>query len=291
MSTSRRAALLAGGAALLLGNALAQEAPITEPWALRAPASAELRWRGMLNTESAMVAGGPQLGPYPVSGAAGLLAAIFTHGAVVSSIQSTARQREQDEADRVLEPYRPWLAEWKANALWDDVVAQSQGALQLWDGAGAAPAATQVEVQPLLTMARDEGAVLLDLAVTLTSPGAAGLSPRTVRVVSSPVEGAPRVVWNDHRGAALKRTVAAMFGHALEMLRRHPASSPAADRAASAPSMSTVRYVIGPQERMERARVLQRDCRRATLLTLRDELLSVPLKPKAGEECPGAATF
>ena len=70
----------------------------------RAPATPDVVWRGMLATEGGAVGSGTFIGPYPVFGVAGLLVAVFTHAAISQSVQSSERQRAQEEADKVLAP-------------------------------------------------------------------------------------------------------------------------------------------------------------------------------------------
>ncbi len=315
MSALRRA-LVALAALVAQGGAIAQSPPADSALWLRAPAQPQVTWRGMLATEGGAVGSGVQIGPYVVPGPAGLLAAIFTHAAIQNGVSASARQREQQEADRVLEPYRAALQAWPAEALWQAAAAGSP--LGLWDGVGAAPAGTVVDAAPLFTMAQDEGVLLLDVAVRRA--GAAGAAAETVvRVVSSPLPlplqlatepasaaaapsasaasaaspavaaAAPAQVppqrqhWVADDARALKRTAAAMFAHALVLALRH-----AGPEEAELP-MRTHRYIQGGQQRSERARQLSGNCQRAVLRTLRGALISVPLPPST--ECAVQAEF
>ncbi len=309
MSALRRA-LVALAALVAQGGAIAQSPPADSALWLRAPAQPQVTWRGMLATEGGAVGSGVQIGPYVVPGPAGLLAAIFTHAAIQNGVSASARQREQQEADRVLEPYRAALQAWPAEALWQAAAAGSP--LVLWAGVGAAPAGTVVDAAPLFTMAQDEGVLLLDVAVRRA--GAAGAAAETVvRVVSSPLPLQPatelasataapsasaasaaspavaaaappqRQHWVADDARALKRTAAAMFAHALVLALRH-----AGPDEAELP-MRTHRYIQGGQQRSERARQLSGNCQRAVLRTLRGALISVPLPPSA--ECAVQAEF
>ncbi len=97
-------------------------------WWWRAPATAEVAWRGMLPTEGGAVGGGGGM-LYPgMFGAGGLLVAILTHAAISDGVQSAERKRVQDEADKVLEPYAAALKSWPATALWTAAMRASEPA-------------------------------------------------------------------------------------------------------------------------------------------------------------------
>jgi hypothetical protein len=318
VSPRRRAWALA--ALLAPGLALAQAVSSTEgvTW-LRAPATADVAWRGMLATEGGAVGSGTQIGPYVVPGPAGLLAAIFTHAAIQGSVTASIRKREQEEADRVLEPYRAALQAWPAAALWQAALAGAapEPPLRLWDGQGSAPAGPLIEAAPLFTMAQDEAVLVLDLVVRRSAAGKE-VQEGVVRVVSSPLPGtaaiplapaapasaasaaaadpaasaasaaapAPppqRLHWAGSEAQALKRTAAAMLAHALHLAQRHAGPDD------ETVPMRTHRYLQGTLQRAERARQIASTCNRAVLRTLRGALMSVPVAP--GPDCNASTPF
>ena len=297
-----RSAALAGALAAAAWPALAQTT-----WWLKPPPAPDVTWRGMLPTEGSGVGIGPQIGPYIVPGPAGLLVAIFTHAAISQGVQSAQRQREQEEADKVLAPYLPALRAWPATALWEAARAAAPAtlALQPYDPAQAEAAqAAQLEVAPVFTLSQDEGVLIADVAIKRTPVAGAASVDAVVRVVSSPHDAADaRSHWSGDEARRLKDTAARMLAHALDVADRHavvasaaaptsPSAAPSASAPPSAePAPRTYRYLQGSVERSERAVQLGGDCSRAVLRTLRGGLLSVPLKVPEGTDCRRTVDF
>jgi hypothetical protein len=246
----------------------------------RSPATPEIAWRGMLPTEGGAVGGSVQM-LYPgFAGIGGFVAAILTHAAISGGVQSAARKREQDEADKVLEPYAATLKAWTAQDLWSATQATlgSGLALQFWEQA-VPPQGLLIETTPVFTMAPDEGVLILDAAVRLT-PVKGPANEQMVRVLSSPHDAADaRKHWSDDEASRLKATAVQMLADAIRMAL---APAPAAE---TLPPTRTHRYLQGNVERAERAQQMGGDCARALLRTLRGGLLSVPLKPAEGIAC------
>ncbi|MCR2747914.1 hypothetical protein [Limnobacter parvus] len=257
-------------------------APLEAPLWWRMPIEPGVKWRGMLPTEGGAVGMGPQVGLYPVPGAAGLLAAIVAHAAIANNMQSSEYQKAQQAADRVLDPYATELAAWSAANLWDVAVAAVPSSLQIrvWDGHTAPVAGSVVQTSPTFTLAPDESVVILDVAIQFVAPGAASLET-LVRVVSSPLgEIDPRSHWSADEANQLKSTAAAMLAHAIDIAHRHTIH-PANDLA----PMRTHRYLFGADERTERAQQLAGNCARLELRNLRGLLMSVPIKVQSENEC------
>lgn len=293
--TASALSLAALASALVCGPVAAQgtaAAPATpEPGAillLRPPPSPEVAWRGQLPTEGTGVRSGGMVYPGG-AGVIGLLVGVFTHAAIEGGVQSAARKREQEEADKVLEPYRAALHGWNSQALWQAALALDTGVKLAEAGeASAAPGTRALLALPVFTMAADESALVLDVAIK--THGAQGAAPAeaTVRVVSSPLpEGESRTLWSADDAARLKRTAAAMLAHALRLAVRHEV---VLDDSAVPPR--TLRYLQGAQERTERGQPLEQTCRRLVMRTLRGWLKSVPQRPAEGAPaCSDATPF
>ena len=261
---------------------------------LRAPAAPDVVWRGMLATEGGAVGSGAIIGPYPAFGVAGLLVAVFTHAAISQSVQSSQRQREQEEADKVLAPYATALRAWPAHELWAAAMASGPApaadpnppVFKLWDGSAPAPEGPVLEALPQFTLAQDEGVLMLDLAVKrVPAPGAAPVES-LVRVVSSPHDATDaRAHWSADEARRLKTSAAAMLAHGLHLALRHSDPAPG-----DAP-MRTHRYQQGNIERAERAQQIAGECARVVLRTLRGGVLSVPQRLAEGTSCPQPPTF
>ncbi|MEQ9106262.1 MAG: hypothetical protein RLO04_02205 [Limnobacter sp.] len=231
---------------------------------------------------------GPQVGLYPVSGAAGLLAAILTHAAIANGVQSSDHQQAQQASDRVLDPYATVLGAWSAANLWDMAVAAapSSPGIRVWDGQTAPGAGSVVQTAPTFTLAPDESVVILDVAIKLAAPGVPGVET-IVRVVSSPLSGIdPRSYWSADEAHQLKSTAAAMLAHAIG-IAHHYANHSENDLA----PMRTHRYMLGNDERTERAQKLMGNCARLELRNLRGFLMSVPIRVEPEANCLIKAPF
>lgn len=253
---------------------------------LKPPTGPEVSWRGMQPTEGEGVGMGPQIGPYIVPGPAGLLAAIFTHAAISQGVQSAQRQREQEEADRVLVPYQPALRAWSSQDLWSAAAAASGPGVSLkpWDAGQADPEHGVLDVAPVFTLAQDEGVLIADVAVKRVASATLPAMEAVVRVVSSPHDAADaRAHWSADDARRLKDTAARMLAHAIELAHQHGGPS------ASDTPARTHRYLQGRIERSERAQQLGGDCARAVLRTLRGWLMSVPLPARADTPCTPAS--
>ena len=254
---------------------------------LRPAATAEVAWRGMLPAEGSGVGSSGQM-LYPAPGVAGLLVAIFAHAAINQGVQSAARKREQEEADKVLEPYLPALRAWPAPALWEAALTAAKPTLSLQTLGPAQAAGDQVvvDVAPVFTLSQDEGVLIADVAIKRTAATGAPATESVVRVVSSPHSAADaRAHWSADEGQRLKTAAAQMLAHAL-VLNEQLANNTGADT-----PTRTHRYLQGSVERSERAQMLAGDCARAVLRTLRGWLLSVPLQAKEGEVCASSTPF
>jgi hypothetical protein len=173
---------------------------------------------------------------------------VLTHAAISQSVQSAERKREQETADKVLEPYKPSLQAWSSEQLWSAAMAvnatapaglgsTSLGAnaapvppgtptIKTWDGKSPVAEGASIETLPIFTLAADHSALLLDAAVRLVpKPGAAPVSV-LVRVVSSPLldkdrealaGDAAQALWAADEARRLKDVAAGMLAHALHM--------------------------------------------------------------------------
>lgn len=287
-----RAALLAAAAVALAPAVLAQTpAPKPMPkdasWSLRAPKDEAVHYRGALILDRAQ-AGGAQGMLYPAPNVAGFLAAIITHAVIADSAQSAQKTKMQEDADRVLAPYRPVLAEYKIRELMQKGLARVPGAgAKLVEAAEDPGAAWLVESTPVFTMTQDQTAIVLENAVVIYAPGnlTAPAYQNVVRVVSRRRDPADiSAFWLADQGTPLKDESVALFGISLDMSL--------ADAAGLSPrsnvSHRTFRYPEGSREKMERALLMSEHCDRVVIRNLRGWLMSVPVaEPVAG--CPEPA--
>lgn len=215
---------------------------------------------------------------YPgFAGAAGFLAAIATHGMIESSVRRKQREKIQEAADHVLEPYRDVLSGFQEKELAKLALADTP----FGDGKHLADGSTQepgwrVKATPHFSMTSDQLALVLDDTIELYGPAAIKPSyTGVVRVVSSPRQPAEvPLFWTSDAGSGLKHESARLFGDSIDIVLkalRLPQSGPAV--------FKTVRYPQGSARQIERAQPLYESCSRLVLRTLRGNLMSVPKLP------------
>ncbi len=237
-----------------------------------------MQWRGLPPAEQ-----GGQAGAflYPAPNVAGLLAAILTHAAMEQGAQSAQRSERQQQADAVLAPYANQLASRSARQLAMAAVdASPELAVRVLDEGEVLPQqALVLAVRPVFSLSADQRTLVLDNQVLLYREGDAAHPQfsNVVRVISDPrPEEDPGSYWAGEGGSRLLDEGQQLFAHSLESVltaeRRPPDELPA----------KTQRYFFGKDERVERGRVLVQACGRVLLRTLRDGLMSVPVKAEGG---------
>lgn len=254
-------------------------------WSLRLPGDGKVAFRGALDDGGASV-GSPSM-LYPAPNAAGFIAAVITHGLIVESQKNTQRKKAQENADRVLDPYRSLLDvityEELARA-WGERMPQ-EGARKLI-GPSEAPAigGWLIEAKPVFTMAQDQRTLRLDAAITIRAPDAADSAASQHHIlVISPAVGSesPTEAWTAGEGKALREASAWLFAESVDIAMGAAAGDgDVADR-----PFRTIRYLEGRTEKMERAQLISEQCGRAIIKTLRGALMSVQLKAPT----PGAS--
>lgn len=249
-----------------------------QSWSLKLPDEGKVAFNGALDNGGASVGSSSML--YPAPNAAGLIAAVITHGLIVESQKNTQRKKAQEHADRILEPYRSQLEvityEELAHA-WGERKPQ-EGHRKLI-GPNEAPAIGEwlIEAKPVFTMAQDQRTLRLDAAITIRAPNAAdsAASRYHILVISPAVESErPVDAWMADEGKAIREASAWLFAESVDIAMRAATDNvEMTDR-----PFRTIRYLEGQTEKMERAQLISEHCGRAIIKTLRGALMSVQLK-------------
>lgn len=286
-------------AAALLMFGLAAHAGAAEPaagersWALKLPSVERVVFRGAVSHDAAGMGTGTML--YPAPNAAGLLAAILTHGLLNEGAKQSQKDKLQAEADEVLKPLRPVLDGFThAQLIQSALPMQRHREPRRALGADDSPALDwTVEIAPVFSMTRDQRAIVLDNAVRIYAPASADAAyAQTIRVVSRPLPAAESPEsealashWQAESGRALRQLSAALLAESLDVaMQGARRAAPAAD----APQR-TFRYAEGGAEKMERATLVEAACGRLLLRTLRGWLMSVPAAAEAAPAgCPAS---
>jgi hypothetical protein len=244
---------------------------------------AAVAFRGALNFDKA---GGPEgQMMYPAPGVLGLFAAVLTHGAIVESSKTAQKTKLQEEADKVLLPYREALDGFKGGEL------LQRGAQRLGAGGSRwhlqvgvdALADWVVEIAPVFSLTQDQGAVVLDNAVAIYSVATPTLRyANVIKVVSAAtLSDTPEALWGADQAKMLRATSASLLALSLDVALDEAVRTPA-----QAGPQRTVRYAEGKVERMERAELLSEQCNRVLMRTLRGWVMSVPSTKAAAADAP-----
>ncbi|MBE0620150.1 MAG: hypothetical protein IH605_06125 [Burkholderiales bacterium] len=245
-------------------------------WSLLLPNSEKVSYKGIANFDDAG-AGTMQM-LYPAPDAAGLLAAVLTHGFLAESAKNSQKDKLQQAADSVLTPYEAVLSGYTHKELMQRGLQMmaSSGARKLVDPAERSSADWHIESTPVFSITQDQSAFVLHNVISIYRPGAASAAAYqyTVKVVSQPRDEADLpAFWTANNGEKLKEESARLFAESLDI-----ALGEAAGRQSTNGSYRTIRYMEGGAERMERGLPISERCNRVLMKTLRDWLMSVPTR-------------
>jgi|RhiMethySRZTD1v2_1073278.scaffolds.fasta_scaffold47708_5 hypothetical protein len=276
----RGAALVVAAAFGALAFTAQAQTPTSMPkdasWSLRLPKDEKVVYRGLASFDAAG-AGGMQM-MYPAPNLLVGIAAVLTHAAVASEAQDRQKRQIQETADRVLQRYQPVLGAYQNRELMQAGLAKlSGGGTKKLIAADAKAEGEWLLVSaPEFAMTQDQRAIILDNTILIFAPraGETPTSQTVVRVVSRPTESDDLFeFWTGNEGRGLKEESAALFAHSLEI-----ALNGASAGSRESGAQRTHRYMIGGTERMERAELLNDQCNRLVLRTLRGGLLSIPAR-------------
>lgn len=287
--------LLAGPAAGA-GNAETSLLPPVQAkggWSLVLPKEDRVVFRGLPSFDEAGAGSYAML--YPAPNIAGLFAAVFTHGLLVESQKTSQKVKLEEAANKVLDPYQPVLASFGYRELMQRTlkITTPLGGSKLLDAAVPASNEMLIEASPVFLMTQDQRAIVVDSTIAIYKPGISG-GPgykSTIRVVSTPLEGAePVASLTAKEGERLKDISARVLAEVIKIALNDADAGGGADEA----PFKTIRYQQGGAEKIERAQLLQAQCGRLLIRTLRGNLMSVPARSAAsngspGPECAGSA--
>ncbi len=250
---------------------------------LRLPKDENVVYRGVVSFDKAGLGQGAML--YPVPGAAGLLAAIITHGLISESAKNSQKEKIQLEADKVLEPYKDLLATFKYKDLMAQGLDKAVKPLnkRVIENAATAQSEWLVVSAPIFFMTQDRRAIVMDNTIAIYAKDAYSVPKyqNTIRVVSHAKEESEAAeFWADQQGEKLKAESVVLFTQSLDIAMNEAES----DTSKNNPAYKTVRYFEGGQEKMERAQLMKEGCKRNVIKTLRGGLMSVPAQANSAPE-------
>lgn len=230
-------------------------------WTLQLPAADPVLFIGAESFDSAGVGAGAMA--YPAPNAAGLIAAVIVHGLLNEAAKSAQKVKLQEEANRILLPYKSILATYTHSELARNAQSPNDAAGEAW----------QIRSVPVFALTQDQTALILDNEVRVTRAGSPSYES-VIRVVSAPLDQSDPVThWSRDNGAALRQLAGQLFREATELA----VSMAAKTLPPSSEKQQTFRYHEGKVSKVERASLVLETCTRRVLLTLRDTLMSVPV--------------
>lgn len=262
----------------LAAEAVGGQATRGRSWTLKLPTDDRVVFSGALDFEGASVNSGSMMYPAPNPGV--FLASVITHALIVGVQKNSQREKAQESADKVLDPYQSILSVVSYQELahhWVD--GMLPGSSRKLISAAESPGRDEwlIETTPVFLMAQDQRTLSLDAVVSIRAPGApasAG-SQSHIRVIA-PAEGSTDLAatWVADQGKKLKEVSAWLLSESLNI-----AMSAAIDGSGqTGQPVRTVRYLEGTTEKMERAQLISERDGRLLIKTLRGSLMSVPVK-------------
>ena len=270
-----------GALAALLMVALEASASSGASWAVQVPAPDKVRFRGVAVMDNVGKPGAPIM--YPAAGAAGLVAAIITHGVIANAMARGEKSDIEKAADKVLDPYQASLDGFTELELLQGAASFSTHGAPRWLGASDQVNAPLVASKPVFSMTQDRAALILDNEILIQVPGREAAYANTVRVVSA-VQAHEDLAawWGDGQARALKEQSARLLAASIDIALDEATAKGGAGATAA---QRTVRYREGGKEVFERAEILREDCDRLLLRNLRGWLMSVPRLTPAQADC------
>lgn len=262
------------------GDRPASLVPMDAIWSLLPLNGGNVVYSGVIDSDLKGAGSGQIL--YPAPNVAGLIAAIITHGVIVDSIKSSEKERRQETANRVLQPYQEVIGNYKHAELIQRGLEKTSSEIRRSSISSPAESVGDwlIESKPAFLITQDQRAIVLENQVALYKPGTT-TSPvlqYTLRVVSSAKDlEDPVSFWTANQGERIKDVSAELFARSLDIALRDAAGG----YGEHSGTHKTIRYREGSNEKIERVLILNEDCNRLVVKNLRGWLMSVPVEAKS----------
>ena len=250
--------------------------PADSAWLVHLPKAEAVSFRGQIDQDKAGTGPGGML--YPAPSLAGFLVAIAVHGALQSSALSAQQRQMQEEADKVLQPYRSLLEGIRHHELFGIALTTWRDGkrARLVDNADTVDLAWRIRVDPTFTMTQDQTALILYATIAVSSPESptALVYTNVISVVQRPLQGEGlQAQWTADEGRNLRDVAGRMLGEALTVALADMSEPVTVGDTA----FRTLRYREGGSLRIERAAVIGQGCDRWVIRNLRGWIKSVPV--------------
>ncbi len=253
-----------------------------DKWLLKLPSDGTVVYHGVYSFDEAGTGMGNGM-LYPAPSVAGLVAAIVTHGLLISSAKSEQKNKLQMSADQVLSSYENILSNFKYTELLQRTVEKvsANPNLEHIKISAYSDSNIVIESSPTFMLTQDKKTIIVndDVVIHLLGQKPEIIYKNSIRVIST-AEGSsdPTSYWTSNDGENIKDVSAQLHAQSIDIAFR---SFLAAKSAESEP-YQTIHYSEGLSDKIERAQIISKDCDRVLIRNLRGMLISAPV-PKSSE--------
>lgn len=230
---------------------------------------------------------------YPADTAGLFFVSILAHAAVSGGIEKSRLNKEQEETNKVLEPYSPYIAAVNESFLWDEeqltgssdelhkfqfLFGEQQQEVSRWE----------LKVVPVFAMTQNQSSFLIYNKMTFVDrsfalqknkkakkqkKGQPNPNEKLVVIVSDPVVDNNKAdFWLRDNAKSFKEAVKNLYMESFRLgVAKQFGVLPASD-----PKQITIKYLEDGVKKIERGYVISQSCRRTVFESLAGEIKSVP---------------
>jgi hypothetical protein len=248
---------------------------------IRSSASGRVVFSGVANNDVAAGAGGMLYGP----GLIGAVATLALQGIFTSAAQNAQKTKLQIEADKVLLPYVDALEKFEYPDLMERSVKDLSSKIRIAKDGVRSDNEWMLDVIPSFRMTQDQSAFMVESIVSFYSPSNNVTEKpdhrSTVRVWSSPELGTDTTgLWAENDAERIKGLTANLTKQSIEIALNDWSQKEKMDQL----EHTSVRFMQGKVQNIERAQILDQQCDRILMRTLRNQLVSAPLPSAISSE-------
>jgi hypothetical protein len=254
---------------------------------IRSSATGKVVFSGVADVASAGSAGGGMLyGP----GLIGFIASVAIHGGVSSGIQRSQISKQQEDADKVLLPYANGLDKFDYFELMERIDKEPVSRTRFSKDNSRTDGEWMLDVVPSFRMAQDQSSVMVESTAAFYAPNNNFLEKPDHKVVIK-VWSMPEVTtqsttatnakWAANDAEHVKNLAADLTRQSIGIAMKDWAQRDLKDMSEHA----SVRLMQGKVQTIERAQIIDKQCERVLIRTLRNVLISAPTPAFDSEIC------
>lgn len=221
---------------------------------------------------------------YPAVTPVDFFAAVITHAAITESVKNNKKNREQDEADLVVTPYRPFVKDVANQALITQLsdIALSRGFHLKPYKESLSDNDIVLDITPIYLLNQKQNTLTLRTQFLVyhkknehvAVQKRAMLYQNQIEILSPVIQSeAPADYWLNNNGEKLLETMRRLLSETLTLGALEISSNELANKKSNAQNF---RYDDGDMLAFERASIVAENCERIVIHTLRGWLKSIP---------------